>query len=63
MNIINCDLCKNKINVFNQNHSVDELFLCDGCQNDLEKMTPNHKRRFKKLVNEAIELNINVIKN
>ena len=58
MTNIKCDLCKSNIDIFNQNHILDKCFLCNDCQNNLEKLSPDHQQRFKKLVNDAIELNV-----
>ena len=59
---IKCDVCKNKKlkynEIENQNHILDKCFLCNDCQNNLEKLSPDHQQRFKKLVNDAIELNL-----
>ena len=58
---IKCDLCKKKLDfacIENQDHILDKLFLCNDCQDNIKKMTPDHQQRYKKLVNDAIELNL-----
>ena len=58
---IKCDLCKKNLKydeLENQHHILDKLFLCNDCQGNIKKMTPDHQQRFKKLVNDAIELNL-----
>ena len=59
---IKCDMCKNKKlkydEIENQNHILDKLFLCNDCQDQINNMTPDIQQRFKKLVNDTIELNL-----
>jgi len=58
MNIIKCDLCKSNIDIFNQDHILDKLFLCNECQDKINKLNPDIQQRFKKLTNDIIELQL-----
>ena len=61
MTNIKCDLCKKKLDfdcIENQSHILDKLFLCNECQGDLKKMKPDHQQRFKKITDDAVELNL-----
>jgi protein-arginine kinase activator protein McsA len=59
---IKCDVCKNKKlkynEIENQNHILDMLFLCNECQDKINKLNPDIQQRFKKITNDIIELQL-----
>jgi len=58
---IKCDVCKKKLDfdcIENQSHILDKLFLCNECQDKINKLNPDIQQRFKKLTNDIIELQL-----
>ena len=58
---IKCDVCKKNLKydeLENQNHILDKLFLCNECQDKINKLTPAIQQKFKKITNDAVELTL-----